>query len=261
VSLPFRVVIPARFASRRLPAKALAEIDGVPLVVRVLRQALRSSASEVIVATDHREIEAVVTSAGGVAVMTSPAHPSGTDRIAELASSLGWAAGDIVVNVQGDEPMMPPALIDECAALLGDGQADIATLCHPVRSEDEMHRPDVVKVVRDRAGYALYFSRAPIPFRRDQEALTGSDTGPGAGGTCPGLRHVGIYAYRVHSLLAIAASAPSPLESAEKLEQLRALWLGLRIRVGVASELPGPGVDTAEDLARVSAMIAAGADR
>jgi 3-deoxy-manno-octulosonate cytidylyltransferase (CMP-KDO synthetase) len=246
----FKVVVPARYASERLPAKALRDVAGVPLVVRALHQARRSAATEVLVATDHVEIEAAVAAAGGRAMLTSAAHQSGTERIAEVARRCGWPPETIVVNVQGDEPMMPPQLIDQCAALLDDASADMATLCHAIDDPADMKRPEVVKVVRNRAGFALYFSRAPIPFDR-----TPWCHGPGA---AVGQRHIGIYAYRVAALLTLA-DAPSPqLEDRERLEQLRALWLGMRIRVASAVTMPGPGVDTEADLARVVALLESG---
>ena len=237
----FRVVIPARYASTRLPGKPLALLAGTPLVLHVYRLALHAGAAEVMVATDDARIREICAEAGADVEMTDAAHPSGTDRIAEVAARRGWAADSIVVNVQGDEPFLPPALISQAAGLLErDRGAAIATLATPIATEREFRDPNVVKVVAARDGRALYFSRAPIPRDRD----SGAPAPPGA------RRHLGIYAYRVEALRRLAQSPPSPLEQAERLEQLRALELGLAIAVADASEVPGPGIDTAEDLER-----------
>lgn len=244
----FRVVVPARFASTRLPGKPLADICGRPMVVRVLERAQRSGASDIWVATDHEAVAEAVRAAGGQALMTRPDHASGTDRIAEVAATLGWGDDEVVVNVQGDEPLIDPELITATAeALVDDGEAAIATACHPLQSIDDAFNPNVVKVVCDRAGRALYFSRATIPWARDafaasREALPAD---------LPMSRHVGIYAYRCSFLRRYAGLSPAPIEQAESLEQLRALWHGFRIRVIVIDEAPAAGVDTAEDLARV----------
>jgi 3-deoxy-manno-octulosonate cytidylyltransferase (CMP-KDO synthetase) len=230
-------VIPARFSSTRLPGKALVEIEGVPMVVRVWRQTARSQAlGRVIVATDDERIARAVSVAGGEAMMTSPAHPSGTDRIAEVAAKV---PADIYVNVQGDLPFIDPADLDALAApMRADGEIAMATLATPIADAHEWHNPNVVKVVCDARGNALYFSRAPIPWPRG-----------GAAPPAEALRHIGVYAYRRDFLLRFAQLEPGVLEALEKLEQLRALERGFRIRV-VASVAPSLEVDTAEDLTR-----------
>ncbi len=248
----FRVVIPARHASARLPGKPLALLAGMPMILHVHRLALRSGAVEVIVATDDERIRATCAAAGAEVEMTSVRHGSGTDRIAEIAGRRGWKADDIVLNVQGDEPLLPPALIAQAAALLADNpRAAIATLATTIEAERDYFDPNVVKVVTRANGMALYFSRAPIPWDRD-----GSDAVPASSERHRGARrHLGLYAYRVSALVALAAAPASALEFRERLEQLRALDLGLPILVGNAVVAPGPGVDTAEDLARVDALL------
>lgn len=249
----FRAVIPARFASTRLPGKPLADIGGRPMIQHVYERVVASGASQVIVATDDERVVAACAAFGAEVQMTSSAHASGTDRLAEVAIERGWRDADVVVNVQGDEPLMPPALVRQAAALLeSDPRADIATLAAPVESLEEFLDPAVVKVVRRADGRALYFSRAPIPWQRDG-ATGGLASQRDFGGAW---RHVGLYAYRVGALKRIAAAKPAPLEVAEKLEQLRALHLGLAIAVGEALERPGPGVDTPTDLERVRALFA-----
>ena len=248
----FRVVIPARYASARLPGKALLSIGGKPMVQWVYERAKASAATQVLIATDDLLIVSAAHSFGAETVMTAASHTSGTDRIAEVARSRHWAADDIVVNVQGDEPMMPPALINQVASILENHpDADIATLASPIHSLREFLDPNAVKVVTDAAGRALYFSRAPIPWNRDgaAEGLASQRVFDGA------RRHVGIYAYRVRALVRIASLAPSPLETSEKLEQLRALENGLQIRVADTKERPGPDVNTAEDFERVGALL------
>ena len=250
---PFRVVIPARFASTRLPGKPLADICGKPMVVRVIERAELAEAPEIWVATDHQEVFDAVRAAGGQALMTRSDHPSGTDRLAEVVERLGWDDSDIVVNVQGDEPLIDPALISAVAhALREDPQAAIATAAHALHSAVEMFNPNVVKVVCNAAGQALYFSRAPLPWARDAFASSRDSLPAGL----PVLRHVGIYAYRVSFLRRYAALAPSPLEHWEALEQLRALWHGYRIQVLEVAAAPPAGVDTEEDLARVRQVFA-----
>lgn len=252
---PFRVVIPARFASTRLPGKPLADICGKPMVVRVIERAELAGAPEIWVATDHQEVFDAVRAAGGQALMTRSDHPSGTDRLAEVVERLGWDDSDIVVNVQGDEPLIDPALISAVAhALRDDPQAAIATAAHALHSAVEMFNPNVVKVVCNAAGQALYFSRAPLPWARDAFASSRDSLPAGL----PVLRHVGIYAYRVSFLRRYAALAPSPLEHWEALEQLRALWHGYRIQVLEVAAAPPAGVDTEDDLARVRQVFARG---
>jgi 3-deoxy-manno-octulosonate cytidylyltransferase (CMP-KDO synthetase) len=230
-------VIPARFSSTRLPGKALVEIEGVPMVVRVWRQTARARAlSRVVVATDDERIARAVSAAGGEAMMTSPAHQSGTDRIAEVAAKVPAA---VYLNVQGDLPFIDPADLDALAApMRADDDIAMATLATPIVDADEWHNPNVVKVVCDARGDALYFSRAPIPWPRD-----------GAAPPTLARRHIGVYAYRRDFLLRFAQLEPGVLEALEKLEQLRALERGFRIRV-VASVAPSLEVDTAEDLTR-----------
>ena len=252
--MAFHVLIPARYASTRLPGKPLVDIGGRPMVRRVAERALASGADRVVVATDDARIAAALDGLAGVAtMMTDPALPSGTDRAASVAASLGWDPQAIVVNVQGDEPFMPPALIRQAAELLErDAMAGIATLATPIGALDEFVDPNVVKVVAGADGAALYFSRAPIPWIRD-----GASAGLGSQTEFAGaLRHVGLYAYRVGTLARITRLAPSPLEQREKLEQLRALEAGVRIVVAACVVPPGPGVDTEFDLERARARAA-----
>jgi 3-deoxy-manno-octulosonate cytidylyltransferase (CMP-KDO synthetase) len=266
---PFIVVIPARHASTRLPAKALADLGGKPMVVRAADSAAASGARRVLVATDHQDIAVAVRSHGYEALMTRGDHPSGTDRIAEAAALLGLPDDTLIVNVQGDEPLLPADLIRNLAQRLADhSDASLATACHPLRDAGEMFNPNVVKVVCDRAGYALYFSRAPIPYARDAFAARGLNEGPGdffgpgnaaareLPAELPAFRHIGVYAYRARYLREFAQSAPAAIESFEALEQLRALWHGHRITVLNCDEAPAAGVDTEEDLARVRALYA-----
>jgi 3-deoxy-manno-octulosonate cytidylyltransferase (CMP-KDO synthetase) len=252
LSVEFHAVIPARYASTRLPGKPLLDIAGKPMVVHVAERARESGASTVVVATDHAEIAAAVRDHGIDAIMTRADHPSGTDRIAEVAHTCGWGVSEIVVNVQGDEPLIDPALIRAAAADLAQHtEASIATACHPLNDRDDMFNPNVVKVVTDNLGYALYFSRAPIPWARD--AFTASTATLPAG--LPVNRHIGIYAYRVEFLRAYSGLAPSPIEQFEALEQLRALWHGYRISVVPTAHAPAAGVDTEEDLQRVRSIL------
>lgn len=247
--MSFVVVVPARFASTRLPGKPLADIGGKPMVVRVADAALRSGAREVWVATDDERVRGAVESAGHRARLTRGDHVSGTDRIAEVATALEWADDDIVVNVQGDEPLIDPALIADVArALEQDAGAAIATAAHAIADDQDFLAPGVVKVVTDAKGRALYFSRAPIPWPRD--AFAGGSRQRPADEGFVALRHVGVYAYRVAFLKAFGRLPPSPLERWESLEQLRALWHGYPIRVVDCAAAPLPGVDTPEDLER-----------
>ncbi len=249
----FRVVIPARYASSRLPGKPLADIGGKPMVVRVAERAAEAGAEEAIIATDDARVLEAVEAAGYRALMTSRHHASGTDRLAEVAELLDCADDDIIVNVQGDEPLIAPMLIRECAlCLTTHEEAAIATLAHPLFDTEEFRNPNVVKVVTDQQGYALYFSRAMIPWPRDAFAGGESDLSLPEG--LPVLRHIGLYAYRASFLREFAGLAPAPLERFEMLEQLRALWHGYRIAVAVTPEAPGAGVDTPEDLERVRTL-------
>ena len=248
----FRVVIPARHDSTRLSGKPLALLAGVPMILHVHRIALRSGAAEVIVATDDERIRAACAAAGAAVEMTSAAHASGTDRIAEVAARRGWAGAEIVVNVQGDEPLLPHSLIAQAAGLLAaTPEAAIATLATPIATDAEYLDPNIVKVVARGDGLALYFSRAPIPWDRDGAASVPASRERHRGAR----RHIGLYAYRVSALRALAAAPATALERCERLEQLRALSIGLSIAVADAAEAPGPGVDTPEDLARVVALM------
>lgn len=248
----FGVIIPARFASTRLPGKPLVDLGGKPMVVRVMELAAKAGAAFAMVATDDQRIVDVVTEAGGEAMITSAEHETGTDRLAEVARRLRLDPELIVVNLQGDEPALPPELVQRVAETLRhDSEASLATLAAPLRSRDELFDPNTVKVVLDQAGRALYFSRAPMPWLRDDFASTAAQD---AGGALPEdifLRHIGLYAYRVSTLLALSQTRPAPVELAERLEQLRALWLGMKIQVAVVQERPAPGVDTADDVVRV----------
>jgi len=247
----FNIVIPARLGSTRLPRKVLREIHGRPLVRHVWEAARRARAREVVIATDDREVQAACAAFGADVVMTSPRHPSGTDRIHEVARKRRWGASTIVVNLQGDEPLMPPALVRRAAQLLaGDRGADIATLCHPLHTLEEWLNPNFVKVVMDGRGRALYFSRAPIPWRRDGATREAPRLPAGLA-----FRHIGLYAYRVAALQRFSKLKPAALEQAEALEQLRALSAGMTIKVGVTREPPPRGVDTADDLAAVAAAM------
>ena len=247
------VVIPARYASSRLPGKILRDVCGKPMVQHVFERAVRSGIGRVLIATDDERIAKAARSFGADVEMTDPAHASGTDRIAEVAARLGLADEQIVVNVQGDEPLIPPAIIRQVADNLADRpNLQMATLAEPVAPE-ELHDPGAVKVVSDREGRALYFSRATIPWHRDAfdehpEMIPATDLMR---------RHVGIYAYRVGFLREFVASGPCVLEQAETLEQLRALYHGAGIHVADAVEAPGPGVDTEADLQRAVALLRA----
>ncbi|MEO8164486.1 MAG: 3-deoxy-manno-octulosonate cytidylyltransferase [Betaproteobacteria bacterium] len=246
--MQFVVVIPARYASSRLPGKPLADIAGKPMVVHVAERARESGALEVIVATDDRRVQEVVAQHGHDAVLTRPDHASGTDRIAEIAIARGWPDERIVVNVQGDEPRMPPDLMRAVARQLADHRdAAIATLCHGIHSAAEMFDPNVVKVILDKQGYAAYFSRAPIPYARDAFKADPSRLPEGL----PVYRHLGLYAYRCSFLKIYSTLSPAAIEQFESLEQLRALWHGYRISVAVTDRAPDPGVDTPEDLEKM----------
>ena len=254
--MPFSVIIPARYASTRLPGKPLADIAGKPMFVRVAERAQRAGAERVVVATDDERIRAAAETHGVAACLTRADHPTGTDRLAEAARLLGLADDAIVVNVQGDEPLLAPSLIRAVAELLAaHPDAAIATACHPIADPAEAFNPNVVKVVLDANRYALYFSRATIPWARDEFAGRRDAIPPGL----PLYRHYGLYAYRVRFLRLYPTLAPAPIERFEALEQLRALWHGHRIVVEITEGTPAPGVDTEEDLAQVRALYARGA--
>jgi len=249
----FHVVIPARHASTRLPGKPLLPIAGKPMVVRVAERAAQSGAQQIWVATDHHAIASVVHEHGFKACLTKDTHASGTDRIAEVAEQHGWPDDTIVVNVQGDEPLIPPALIRAVAEHLHDHpECAIATACHTLHDEASLRNPNIVKAVLDKNGNALYFSRAPIPWPRDtfaqQQPLPAE---------LPVLRHIGIYAYRVSFLRVYEQLAPTAIEQFEALEQLRALYHGYKIGVFVTDEAPPAGVDTEQDLHAARQIFAA----
>ena len=249
--MSFTVLVPARLQSTRLPRKPLADIGGLPMIVRVARRAALSGAQQVVVAADDAEIVAACRAHDVACVLTRTDHPTGSDRLAEACALLGLQPDEIVVNVQGDEPLIEPALVDACAALL-QTQPDclMSTAAHAIDSVDELRNPNVVKVVLDGANRALYFSRAPIPWWRDGYA-SGIET---LSSPAP-LRHIGLYGYRAGFLRDFPKLPPCPLEQTESLEQLRVLWHGHRIAVHVSAVRPGPGVDTPEDLARARALI------
>jgi 3-deoxy-manno-octulosonate cytidylyltransferase (CMP-KDO synthetase) len=249
--MSFIVIIPARLASTRLPNKPLADLGGKPMVVRVAERAQASGAARIVVATDHADILAACAAHGIEACMTAASHPSGTDRIAEVARTLGLPADAVVVNLQGDEPLIDPALLAACAARISQ-DVPMATCAHPLHDALDAFNPNVVKVVLDKQGRALYFSRATIPWHRDAFAQN-RDQLPA--GYVP-LRHIGLYAYSNAFLQQYPQLEPSPLETIEALEQLRVLWHGVPIAVHVTDSAPAAGVDTPEDLERVRAYFA-----
>lgn len=247
--MKFTVIIPARYASTRLPGKPLADIAGQPMIVRVMAQAKASGATRVIVATDHQAVADAVTQAGGEVCLTREDHQSGTERLAEVIDFYDFDDDDIVVNVQGDEPLIPPQIIHQVARNLHLSEAQMATLSVPIHSPEDVFNPNVVKVVTDQHQHALYFSRAAIPWDRDRFAMQQEEIGEHY------FRHIGIYAYRAGFIRQYVTWSPSPLEHIEMLEQLRVLWYGEKIHVDVALLPPPTGVDTPEDLARVQAHI------
>ena len=250
MSQAFTVIVPARLASTRLPFKPLADIHGLPMVVRVAQRAALSNASQVVVAADSIEIVQACQAHGVRAMLTQMDHPSGSDRLAEASALLGLGPREVVVNVQGDEPLIDPELINQVAKLLVQRPtASMSTAAHEIHELAEFINPNVVKVVIDQAQLALYFSRAPIPWWRDG-FLKGIQSLPQP---AP-LRHIGIYAYRVGFLQSFPTLQPAPIETGEALEQLRALWHGHKIAVHITPDAPGPGVDTPEDLERVRAL-------
>lgn len=243
--MSFVVIIPARYASTRLPGKPLVDINGKPMVVHVLERARESGAERIIVATDNEEVMHAVQAVGGEVCMTRADHQSGTERLAEVVEKCGFSDDTVIVNVQGDEPMIPPAIIRQVAENLAARDVGMATLAVPIHSAEEAFNPNAVKVVMDAEGYALYFSRATIPWDRDRFAQSRGTIGDTL------LRHIGIYGYRAGFIRRYVSWQTSPLEQIEMLEQLRVLWYGEKIHVAVASVVPGTGVDTPEDLARV----------
>lgn len=255
----FSVLIPARMASSRLPDKPLADIAGLPMVVRVARRAMLSNARQVIVAADDERIVAACAAHGVQALLTRQDHVSGSDRLAEACQQLGLSDEAVVVNVQGDEPLIEPTLIDRVAQLLIDRpEASMSTAAHPIHLLADFCNPNVVKVVTDARQMALYFSRAPIPWWRDGQSAAGQGAAPFTELPSPApLRHVGIYAYRAGFLAQFPQLPPAPIEQLESLEQLRAMWHGHRIAVHTTDQAPGPGVDTPEDLQRVRALLGA----
>ncbi len=248
--MSFVVVIPARYASTRLPGKPLADIHGKPMVQHVVEKALQSGADRVIVATDDERVQQALQSTGVEVCMTSPDHQSGTERLAEVCRHYGFAADTIIVNVQGDEPLIPPAIIRQVADNLAAATAPMATLSVPIQDAEEAFNPNAVKVVTDKDGYALYFSRASIPWDRDRFAKSHEKIGDHY------QRHIGIYAYRAGFIQRYVDWAPSVLEQVEALEQLRVLWYGEKIHVAQALEAPPVGVDTQADLEKVRAFLA-----
>ncbi|MDR3351598.1 MAG: 3-deoxy-manno-octulosonate cytidylyltransferase [Zoogloeaceae bacterium] len=257
--MSFKVVIPARYASSRLPGKPLLDLGGKPMVARVAERAIASGAEETLIATDHPDILAAAKRHGFAALLTRPEHPSGTHRLAEVVARMGWPPETTVVNVQGDEPRIAPERIAQTARALAESRADIATLAHPLAAVADFFNPNIVKVVCRADGNALYFSRAPIPYARDAFAGLGTAL-PSAGlpAQLPAYRHIGLYAYRADFLRAYAQLPPSPLEEYEALEQLRALWHGYRIHVTLVETADEPGVDTPEDASRMRAHFACG---
>lgn len=258
--MSFTVVIPARYASSRLPGKPLADLNGAPMIRHVYDQACRSNAGRVLVATDDERILDACQGFGAEALMTSPDHASGTDRLQEVVAKLGLPDDARVVNVQGDEPLIPPSLIDQVAGALDDyPDAAIATLCERISQPSDVFNPNVVKVVRDQDGYAHYFSRAPMPWLRNEwQDMAVPQTLPD---DYRAWRHIGIYGYRVSLLHRFVDWPPAPTELTESLEQLRALYHGARIHVSEASEPPPAGVDTPEDLERVRRQLASATGR
>ncbi|MFT3849846.1 MAG: 3-deoxy-manno-octulosonate cytidylyltransferase [Propionivibrio sp.] len=250
----FKIVIPARYASTRLPAKPLLDLGGKPMVVRVAERAALSGAEEIWVATDHSEVQATVARHGLPVVLTRADHPSGTDRLAEVVEKRGWGDETVVVNVQGDEPLIDPELISLVARTLSNTDFDIVTVAHPIREAADFFNPNVVKVVCKANGEAMYFSRAPIPYARDHFAQDSARTTLPSG--MAAFRHIGLYAYRARFLRTYSQLPPSPQESLEALEQLRAMWNGFRIGVVISDHLPVPGVDTPEDARKMQEVFA-----
>ena len=252
--MKFSVIIPARFASERLPGKPLLDIGGKPMLWHTWQRAVESGADRLVIATDDSRIEQTASGFGAEVIMTREQHRSGTDRVAEAAERLGLGEDEIIVNLQGDEPLMPPGLIRQAAeTLFHQPDAQLATLATAMHSVSEYLDTNIVKLVMDETGRALYFSRAPIPWQRDGAAgdlLSQQSYGQA-------LRHLGLYAYRGSALQTLAQTPATSMEEAERLEQLRALWINMHIQVAIAAEPMGPGVDSAEDLERVRALVEA----
>ena len=247
--MTFKIVIPARYQSSRLEGKALLDIAGIPMVIHVVKQSLKSKANEVVVATDDQNIFDVVSKYGFKVMMTNINHKSGTDRIAEVVNSMGWSDNEIVVNVQGDEPFIDPLLINQVAEYLDrKGDMLVSTACHPISDYNDFISPNNVKVVLDKNSQALYFSRAPIPFPRDEftQKIIGKEGF---------YKHIGIYAYRAKFLKGYNDLGQAVLEDIEKLEQLRILYAGYKIGVVRSKDAPITGVDTPEDLAKVRKLL------
>lgn len=248
----FHIVIPARYGSSRLRGKPLLQIGELPMIMHVVQRASESGAAGITVATDDERIAAVVSAAGVDVCMTAADHPSGTDRLAEVVDQMGWSDDAVIVNLQGDEPLMPSRLLQQVAGnLQANSSASIATLCSEITQQQEIFNPNAVKVVMDCHGFALYFSRAPIPWYRDGFALEKREQPQ----MLQHYRHLGLYAYRAGFLRRYSNWQPAPVEQCESLEQLRALWMGEKIHVAEALETPPPGVDTAEDLQLVREIL------
>ncbi|MTD40521.1 3-deoxy-manno-octulosonate cytidylyltransferase [Erwinia sp. CPCC 100877] len=247
--MSFVAIIPARYASSRLPGKPLKDIHGKPMIVHVLERARESGAERIIVATDHADVAKAVEAAGGEVCMTRTDHESGTERLAEVVEKCGFTDDTPIVNLQGDEPMIPPENLRQVAENLIASGVGMSTLAVPIEDAQEAFNPNAVKVVCDKDGFALYFSRATIPWDRDRFAHSHEGIGDSL------LRHIGIYGYRAGFIRRYVSWAPSPIEQLEKLEQLRVLWYGEKIHVAVARQVPGTGVDTPEDLERVRAAM------
>ena len=251
--MSFTVIIPARYASSRLPRKPLADIVGKPMIQHVWKKAQQAGANRVIIATDHEEIEKVAKAFGAEVCMTSTEHNSGTERLSEVIEKMAIADDEVIVNVQGDEPLIPSVIIQQVAQNLAENQVNMAPLAVKLETKEELFNPNCVKVVTDQKGMALYFSRATIPFARDHFA----DCDDAFVASQPYLRHIGIYAYRAKFVNQYIRWQPTVLEKLESLEQLRALWYGEKIHVELAKEAPQVGVDTLEDLERVRAILTA----
>ncbi|MFZ7135381.1 3-deoxy-manno-octulosonate cytidylyltransferase [Avibacterium avium] len=252
----FTVIIPARFASSRLPGKPLADIAGKPMIAHVWQKAQQSGASRVVVATDNQAVAQAVQAFGGEVCMTSEHHNSGTERLAEVVEKLALADDEIVVNIQGDEPLIPPVIVQQVADNLAKNGVKMATLAVPLNDAEELFNPNVVKAVADQSGNVLYFSRAPIPWNRDQFAGLSDEQKTQLVLQSQYLRHIGIYAYRAGFIKQYVQWQPSALENIESLEQLRVLWYGEKIHIDLAKEVPEVGVDTSEDLEKVRAILA-----